>query len=66
MKRKDALKIVKDILLEVTYDELATPRAERILKSLEKVGMTPPEYRELGPCGCCEDTHSGWETETDE
>lgn len=43
MNRSQAVKIISDIICEVTYKELAEKRAIRILDELEKVGMLPPK-----------------------
>ncbi len=42
MRRSEALKIITDIISEVTYENLAEKRAERILTKLEEAGMLPP------------------------
>lgn len=44
MKRSEALGLITEIISEVTYENLAEKRAEKILTALEKAGMTPPPY----------------------
>lgn len=44
MKRSEALNIITEIVSEVTYENLAEKRAERILAALEKSGMLPPSF----------------------
>lgn len=43
MKRSFALGLITEIVSEVTYENLAEKRAEKILAALEKAGMLPTE-----------------------
>ncbi len=43
MRRSAALKIITDIVSEVTYENLAEKRAEKILDALEEAGVSPPK-----------------------
>lgn len=45
MKKSKAIKIISNIISEVTYKELAEKRAIRILDELEELGMLPPAER---------------------
>lgn len=45
MKRSEAIQIIKDIFCEVTYDNIADKRAEKVLKKLEEAGMKPPSLK---------------------
>lgn len=45
MKRSEAIQIIKDIFCEVTYDNIAEKRAEKVLMKLEEIGMLPPKHK---------------------
>lgn len=44
VKRSEAIKLITDIISEVTYPELAKKRAKKVLDALEGAGMLPPSY----------------------
>jgi hypothetical protein len=53
MKRSEALKLITDIISEVTYENLAEKRAEKVLSALEDAGMAAPSFSKRLSCGCC-------------
>jgi hypothetical protein len=50
MKRSEALKIIYDVICNITYENIAQKYSEKILTKLEKAGMTPPQ--QMGSCLC--------------
>lgn len=44
MKRSEAVKLIKNVLCEVTYDNIAESRANTLLLYLLKAGFRPPSF----------------------
>lgn len=65
MKRSQMLGYITEIISEVTYERLATERAARVLNTLERLGMKPPNRKRCfcHDCECIPD--NTWEPEND-
>lgn len=63
MKRSEVLDCIKEVFCEVTYDNLAEKRSNKLLKKLEDLGMLPPGIPVFNADGSYRESINIWENE---